>query len=147
MQRSLDRTKIRVDMLNGAKYLKAHKLSNGNLGATGFCFGGAVTNFLAVQMGADLKAAAPFYGRAPRSEDVPKIRAFVMAHYAEDDPRVNSTRPGYEAALKASGAKFELHTYPGTRHGFHNNSTPRYNESQAKIAWARTIDLFKRTLV
>jgi carboxymethylenebutenolidase len=146
MQRSLDRAKIHVDMLNGAKYLKAHALSNGKIGATGFCFGGGVTNYLAATMGADLQAAAPFYGRAPAPESVKNIRARVVVHYAEDDPRVNAMRAEYEAALKSAGAKFEMHTYPGTNHGFHNNSTPRYNEAAAKLAWQRTVDLFKATL-
>ena len=124
MQRRLDRGKIRVDMLNSAKYLKSHTLSNGKLGATGFCFGGGVINFLAVKMGANLNAGAPFYGSAPKSEDVANIRAPLLIHYAENDNRINSKRPGYEAALKANNAIFEMHTYPGTRHGFHNNSTP-----------------------
>ena len=147
MQRSLDRGKIRVDMLNGAKHLKTHALSNGKIGATGFCFGGGVTNYLAVELGDDLKAAAPFYGTAPKSEDVKKIRAALLIHYAEDDPRVNATRTEYEAALTASGAQFETHTYPGTKHGFHNNLTPRYNKAAAKLAWQRTIDLFKKHLI
>ena len=146
MQRSLDRGKIRVDMLNGAKFLKAHNLSNGKLGATGFCFGGAVTNYLAVEMGQNLLAAAPFYGRAPKSEDVAKISASMVIHYAETDPRVNATRPDYEAALKANNVTFEMHTYPGTRHGFHNNSTQRYNAEAAKLAWQRTVALFKAQL-
>ena len=146
MQRSLDRGKIRVDMLNSAKYLKSHTLSNGKLGATGFCFGGGVINFLAVKMGANLNAGAPFYGSAPKSEDVANIRAPLLIHYAENDNRINSKRPGYEAALKANNAKFEMHTYPGTRHGFHNNSTPRYNEAAAKLAWNRTIAFFKQHL-
>ena len=146
MQRRLDRGKIRVDMLNSAKYLKSHTLSNGKLGATGFCFGGGVINFLAVKMGSNLNAGAPFYGSAPKSEDVANIRAPLLIHYAENDNRINSKRPGYEAALKANNAKFEMHTYPGTRHGFHNNSTPRYNEAAAKLAWNRTIAFFKQHL-
>ncbi len=146
MQRSLDRAKIKVDMLNGGKYLKSHALSNGKLGATGFCFGGGVINFLAVEMGGDLNAGVPFYGRAPKSEDVVKIRAPLLIHYAENDPRINKGRPGYEAALKANKVPFEMHTYPGTRHGFHNNSTSRYNEAAAKLAWGRTIAFFKKHL-
>ena len=146
MQRKLDRGKIHVDMLNGAKFLKAHARSNGKLGATGFCFGGGVTNYLAVEMGSDLQAAAPFYGRAPKTEGVKNIKAAVLVHYAEDDPRVNATRADYEAALKAAGASYEMHTYAGTRHGFHNNSTLRYDEVAAKLAWQRTIDLFKKQL-
>jgi len=146
MQRRLDRGKIKVDMLNSGKYLKSHALSNGKLGATGFCFGGGVINFLAVEMGSDLNAGAPFYGRAPKSRDVAKIRASMLMHYAENDRRINKSRPGYEAALKANKVPFEMHTYPGTRHGFHNNSTRRYNEAAAKLAWDRTIVLLKKNL-
>ena len=146
MQKKLDRAKIRVDMLNSAKVLKAHKLSNGKLGATGFCFGGAVINYLAVNLGADLNAGAPFYGRAPKSEDVAKIKAPMLIHYAENDPRINKGRDGYEAALKAARVPYEMHTYPGTRHGFHNNSTQRFNKDAAKLAWERTVAHFKRHL-
>ena len=146
MQRSLDRAKIKVDMLNGARYVKSQALSSGKLGATGFCFGGGVINFLAVEMGNDLNAGAPFYGSAPKSEDVVKIRAPLLIHYAENDPRINKTRSGYEAALKANKVPFEMHSYPGTRHGFHNNSTGRYNEAAAKLAWERTIAFFKKNL-
>ena len=133
-------------MLNGARFLKSHALSNGKLGATGFCWGGSTTNYLAVELGADLAAAAPFYGSAPKSADVAKIRAALLFHYAGNDKRINKTRPGYEAALKANNAKLEMHTYPGTRHGFHNNSTARYNEAAAKLAWGRTIAFFKQHL-
>jgi carboxymethylenebutenolidase len=146
LQRSLDRGKIRVDMLNSARYLKAHALSNGKLGATGFCFGGAVINYLAVQLGADLQAGVPFYGRAPKSEDVSKIKASMLINYAGNDKRVNATRPGYETALKANNVDFVMYTYPGTRHGFHNNSTKRYSEEAAKLAWKRTIAHFKKHL-
>jgi carboxymethylenebutenolidase len=146
LQAKLDRQKIHVDMLNGARFVKAHAKSNGKLGATGFCFGGGVANFLATEMGGDLQAAAPFYGAAPAIEKVPQIKAKIVAHYAEDDPRVNATRAEYEAALKASGAEYEMHSYPGTKHGFHNNSTPRYDEAAAKLAWDRTMALFKDKL-
>lgn len=146
MQAKLDRQNIHIDMLNGARFVKAHAKSNGKLGATGFCFGGGVASFLAVEMGGDLQAVAPFYGVAPAIEGVDKIRAKVVAHYAEDDPRVNATWPDYEAALRASGAEFEMHSYAGTKHGFHNNSTPRYDETAAKLAWERTIALFKKKL-
>lgn len=145
LQRKLDRSKIFVDMLNGARFVRSNALSNGKLGATGFCFGGAVANFLAVEMGNDLKASAPFYGSAPKYSDVPKIQAEMVIHYAENDERVNAMRAEYETALQAAGTKYEMHTYPGTLHGFHNNSTPRYNETAAKLAWQRTIDLFNRT--
>ena len=127
------RAKIQVDMKNGAEFLRKHSLSNGNLGVTGFCFGGGVSNYLAVEMGANLKVAAPFYGRAARTEDVGKIKAFLLVHYAEDDRRVNAMREGYETALKANGVDYEMHSYEGTKHGFHNNSTPRYNEKGRKV--------------
>jgi carboxymethylenebutenolidase len=146
LQAGLNRAKIQVDMLNSAKYLKAHALSNGKLGAVGFCFGGLVVNNLAVSLGGDLTAGVPFYGRAPKSEDVAKIRAPMLIQYAEDDKNVNAMRPGYEAALKANKVSFEMHTYPGTRHGFHNNSTSRYSEAAAKQAWGRTIAFFKKHL-
>jgi len=146
MQKQLDRGKIMIDMLNGAKYLRGHKLCNGKLGATGFCFGGGVTNYLAVELGDQLNAAVPFYGTAPKAEDVSRISAPLLIHYAEDDPRVNATRAGYEKALKAAGRSYEMHVYEGTRHGFHNNSTPRYNEAAAKLAWSRTTAFFGKHL-
>ena len=146
MQISLDGGKLLTDFLNSAKHLKAHALSNGKLATTGFCYGGGVVNFLAVEMGGDLNAGAPFYGAAPKSEDVSKIRAAMLIHYAGDDARINGMRPAYEAALKANNASFEMHTYEGTRHGFHNNSTARYNEAAAKLAWERTVAHFKKHL-
>lgn len=147
MQRSLDRRKLLQDMVNSARFLKSHALSNGKLGVTGFCWGGSTTNFLAVTLGGDLNAAVPFYGSAPASDDVAKIRAAVLIHYAGDDPRVNATKDGYERALKANDTTFEMHVYPNVRHGFHNNSTPRYNEAAATLAWERTVTFFKRHLV
>ena len=147
MQRSLDRGKLRTDLLNSARYVKAHALSNGKLGATGFCFGGGVVNFLAVRMGSDLNAGVPFYGSAPKdAADVAKIKAALLIQYAENDPRINKQAPGYAAGLKANGISFEAHTYPGTRHGFHNNSTPRYDEAAAKLAWERTVAFFRKHL-
>ncbi|NNE67599.1 MAG: dienelactone hydrolase family protein [Pyrinomonadaceae bacterium] len=146
MQRTLDRAKIKIDMKNGAEFLKSHPLSNGNVGVTGFCFGGEVTNYLAVELGSDLKVAVPFYGSSPAPEDVSKIKAVVMVQYAEDDRRVNAKREEYRKALQANNVTFEMHTYPGTKHGFHNNSTPRYNEPAAKLAWERTIAVFKKHL-
>jgi carboxymethylenebutenolidase len=145
LQRSLDRGKLLVDMLNSAKYLKSHSLSNGNLGATGFCWGGGAVNYLAVNMGADLKANVPFYGAAPKA-GIERIQAATLGQYAENDGRINAMRPGFEAALKAAGKKFEMHEYPGTKHGFHNNSTPRYDKEAATLAWDRTIAFFKSTL-
>jgi carboxymethylenebutenolidase len=146
LQRGLDQAKLRQDMVNSARYLKAHELSNGKLGATGFCWGGGTTNFLAVTLGSDLNAGAPFYGAAPSSDDVGKIQAPMLIHYAESDDRINAMQPDYEAALKANGVTYQMHSYPGTRHGFHNNSTPRYNEAAANQAWERTIAFFKQHL-
>jgi carboxymethylenebutenolidase len=146
MQQQLDAGKIHIDMHNGAKFVKAHALSNGKLGATGFCFGGGVANYLAVAMGEDIQASAPFYGRAADAADVPKIKASLVVHYAEDDERVNAMRADFEAALKANNVDYAMHVYEGTHHGFHNNSTPRYNEAAAKLAWDRTIALFKDKL-
>ena len=134
LQRSLDRGKLRIDFLNSARFLKSHALSNGKLGTTGFCWGGGTVNYLAVEMGGDLHAAVPFYGAAPKS-GIDRIKAPLLVQYAENDGRINAMRPGFEAALKAARAKFEMHTYHGTKHGFHNNSTPRYNADQAKLAW------------
>jgi carboxymethylenebutenolidase len=133
-------------MLNSATVLKSHKLSNGKLGATGFCWGGGAVNFLAVTMGHDLNAGVPFYGAAAETAGVPKIKAPLLIQYAETDPRINEMRPAFEAALKAAGVPYEMHIYPGTQHGFHNNSTPRYHEASAKLAWDRTIAFFRKTL-
>jgi len=146
LQASLDQSKLRTDMVNGARFLKAHSLSTGKLGVTGFCWGGSTTNFLAVDLGADLKAAVPFYGAAAETTRVPAIKAALLIQYAENDERINALWPAYEAALKASGAQYEMHMYPGTQHGFHNNSTPRYHEASAKLAWDRTIAFFKKHL-
>jgi carboxymethylenebutenolidase len=146
MQRTLDQAKLRQDMLNSARYVKNHELSNGKLGATGFCWGGGTTNFLATEMGDELQAGAPFYGRAADTDQVGNIKAAILVHYAEDDERVNAMRADYEAALKEHGVSYEMHTYPGTRHGFHNYSTPRYNEAAARLAWDRTIALFNKHL-
>jgi carboxymethylenebutenolidase len=146
MQKSLDPDKLFTDLLNSARYLKAHELSTGKLGATGFCYGGGVVNKLAVVLGADLNAGVPFYGSAPNTEDVAGIQAPLMIHYAEDDTRVNATQEDYRKALEAHNKEFVMYTYEGTRHGFHNNSTPRYNEEQAKMAWKRTIAFFNEHL-
>jgi len=146
LQRSLDQDKLRRDMINGARYLQTHRLSNGKLGATGFCWGGGITNFLAVALGNNLNAGVPFYGAAPASEDVAKVRAPMLIHLAENDERINAMWPDYEAALKANGVDYQMHSYPGTKHGFHNNSTPRYDEAAANLAWERTIAFFKEHL-
>jgi len=146
LQAGLDQARLRTDMVNSARFLKAHALSTGKLGATGFCWGGGTTNFLAVTLGADLSAGVPFYGAAAETARVPAIEAPLLIHYAENDERINAMWPAFEAALKASGAQYEMHMYPGTLHGFHNNSTPRYHEASAKLAWERTIAFFKQHL-
>src|SRR5262249_54457145 len=146
LQAGLDQSKLRTDMVNSARLLKAHALSTGKLGVTGFCWGGSTTNFLAVTLGADLHAAVPFYGAAAETARVTEIKAPLLIQSAEGDERINALWPAYEAALKASGARYEMHMYPGTQHGFHNNSTPRYNEAAAKLAWERTIAFFKKHL-
>lgn len=146
LQRSLDQGPLKQDMLNSAEFVKAHEHSNGKLGATGFCWGGGITNFLAVNMGDGLSAGVPFYGAAPASEDVPRIQAPLMVQAAEDDPRINAMWPEFEAALKANDKAYEHYVYQGTRHGFHNYSTPRYDEAAAKLAWQRTVAFFQKHL-
>ena len=147
LQAKLDQARLRTDMLNSARYLKSHKSSTGKLGVTGFCWGGGATNFLAVALGADMHAGVPFYGAAPETAGVPKIKAPLLIQYAESDPRINEMWPAYESALKAAGVPHQAYIYPGTQHGFHNNSTPRYNEAAAKLAWDRTVAFFKKNLV
>jgi carboxymethylenebutenolidase len=146
LQAKLDQPKLRTDMLNSARFLKAHELSSGKLGVTGFCWGGGTTNFLAATMGADVQAGAPYYGAAPDTASVANIKAALLINYAESDDRINDMWPAYETALKAAKVSYEMHKYPGTQHGFHNNSTPRYNEAQAKVAWERTVAFFKKNL-
>ena len=146
LQRSLNQVKLKADMLNSAMFLKSHELSNGNLGSVGFCWGGGTTNYLAVEMGVDLSAAVPFYGAAPKSEDVARIQAPLLIQSAEDDPRINAMWPDFETALKSNQKSFVRYLYPGTRHGFHNNSTPRYNEAAAQLAWERTVKFFREKL-
>ncbi len=146
LQRSLDQGQLKTDMLNSALFVKAHELSSGKLGSVGFCWGGGTTNYLAVEMGDALAAGVPFYGAAPSSGDVSKISAPLMIQSAEDDPRINAMWPDFEAALQAHGKEYVRHQYPGTRHGFHNNSTPRYHEEAANLAWERTIAFFGEKL-
>jgi carboxymethylenebutenolidase len=135
MQARLDQTKLRTDMLNSARFLKAHALSSGKLGVTGFCWGGGTTNFLATALGAEMQAGAPFYGTAAETSMVPAIKAALLIHYAERDERINTMWPTFEAALKASNVPHEMYVYPGTQYSFHNNSTPRYDEGAATLAW------------
>ena len=146
LQSGLDQAKLRTDMLNSARYLKAHQLSTGKLGVTGFCWGGGTTNYLAVKLGADMHAGVPFYGAAAETSGIPSIKAPLLIQYAENDERINAMWPAFETALKAAGVPYEMHKYPGTQHGFHNNSTPRFNEPAAKLAWDRTIGHFKKYL-
>jgi carboxymethylenebutenolidase len=128
------------------KYLKTHPNSNGKVGCTGFCWGGALTNQVAVNS-PDLNAAVPYYGRQPSAEDVAKIKAPVMAHYAENDQGINAGIPAFEEALKKAGIEYHIFSYPGTGHAFNNDSNPaRYNEQAAKLAWKRTVDFFKEKL-
>lgn len=128
------------------KYLKSHPNSNGKVGCTGFCWGGAMTNNVAVNC-ENLDAAAPYYGSVPKTEDVPKIKAPILAHYAENDERINAGIPAFEEALKANSKEYQIYKYPGTQHAFNNDSNPeRYNKEQAKIAWKRTVNFFKEKL-
>ncbi len=146
LQANLDQAKLRTDMLNSARFLKTHSLSTGKLGVTGFCWGGSTVNFLAVTLGADMQAGAPFYGAPAETAGVPKIKAPLLMHYAETDPRINEMWPAFEAALKAAGLTYQAYIYSGTQHGFHNNSTPRYHEVSAKLAWERTVAFFRTNL-
>jgi len=122
-----------------AIYLKSHPECTGKVGAIGFCYGGGVVNTLAVRL-PDLAAAVPFYGMQPPTTDVPKIRAPLLIHYAEVDERINAGWPAYEAALKANNVAHTAYIYPGTNHGFHNDTTPRYDKAAATLAWDRTIE-------
>jgi carboxymethylenebutenolidase len=133
-------------MQNGARFVKSHEDSAGKLGAVGFCWGGGVVNFLAVTLGAELAAGVPFYGSAPAISEVPRIEAPLLLHFAESDPRINAGWFDYQAALAAHGKRYEAHVYPGTQHGFHNDSTPRYDAAAAELAWERTLAFLKRHL-
>ena len=146
LQGNLDQAKLRTDMLNSARFLKSHKLSSGKLGVTGFCYGGGVVNFLAAALGPDMHAGAPYYGVAADGASVAKIKAPLVCHLAENDERINSTYPPFESALKANNVAHQVYIYPGTQHGFHNNSTPRYSEAAAKLSWERTVAHFKKHL-
>ncbi|MCL4846285.1 MAG: dienelactone hydrolase family protein [Acidobacteria bacterium] len=145
LQATLDRVKVMEDFVAAAEFLKTHPQCTGRIGVVGFCFGGLVANTLAVRL-PELAAAVPFYGSQAPTADVPKIRAKLLIHYASNDERVNAGWPAYEAALKAHGVSYETHFYPETNHGFHNDTTPRYDEAAAKLAWQRTLDFFNQTL-
>jgi carboxymethylenebutenolidase len=141
----VDRAKMGEDLHAAAVWLKNRPDSTGRLGVTGFCFGGGISNSLAVRMGSDLAAAAPFYGGAPPTADVPKIKAAVLVHHGGEDTRLVEAWPAYEAALKAAGVRYEGHIYPGAVHGFNNDATPqRYNKAAADQAWKSTVAWFNR---
>ena len=145
LQRERDRNKMLEDFIAAYEYLKAQPECTGKVGVVGFCFGGWISNMMAVRI-PDLSAAVPFYGGQPTAEDVPKINAPLVLQYAELDKRVNEGWPAYEAALKENGKEYTAYMYPGVNHGFHNNTTPRFDQEAAELAWKRTIDFFKEKL-
>ena len=142
---TLDQTKTRQDMLAAAATLKARADSNGRVGVVGFCYGGGIAHMLATQI-PDLAAAVPFYGNHPPVEDAAKVKAPLLIHFAAVDERINAAWPAYEAALKAAGVRYTAHQYPGTQHGFNNDTTPRFDAAAAKLSWDRTMAFFKQNL-
>jgi len=145
LQRQRDRGEMLEDFIAAFTYLKNHPNCDGNIGVVGFCFGGWISNMMAVRV-PELKAAVPFYGGQPNDEDVPKINASLLLQYAELDKRVNAGWPDYEKALKANNKDYAAHFYPNTNHGFHNDTTPRYDKEAATLAWQRTVEFFKEKL-
>ncbi len=145
LQSQRDRNEMLEDFIAAHQYLKKHPECDGNVGVVGFCFGGWISNMMAVRIG-DLSAAVPFYGGQPATEDVPKINAPLLLHYAGLDSRVNEGWPAYEKALKEHNKDYTVYIYPGVNHGFHNDTTPRYDPAAAKLAWQRTIEFFKEEL-
>jgi carboxymethylenebutenolidase len=141
----LDQSKTREDFVTALGWLKARPETNGRVGAVGFCYGGGIVNMLATRA-PDLLAGVAFYGSAPTLEDVPKIKASLVIQSAETDERINAGWPAYEAALKAANVKYERFLYPGTQHGFNNDTTPRYDAAAAKLAWERTVAFFNKQL-
>lgn len=141
----LDQTKTREDFIAAVAFLKARPESTGRVGAVGFCYGGGMVNHLATRL-SDLAGGVPFYGSSPNVDDVPKIRCPLMIQSAEVDERINASWPAFELALKAANVPYERFLYPGTQHGFHNDTTPRYNADAAKLAWERTIAFFNRNI-
>jgi carboxymethylenebutenolidase len=144
--RTVDGKKMTEDFVAAAKWLKARPDSTGKLGAVGFCFGGGMVNQLAVRLGGDLNAGVAFYGRQAGADDVPRISAPLLLHYAGNDERVNAGIAAYEAALKANKKVYTQHLYEGKQHGFHNDTTPRYDEAAAKLSWKRTLEFFNKYL-
>ena len=142
---TLDQTRTRQDMLAAAATLKARPESNGRVGVVGFCYGGGIAHMLATQL-PDLAAAVPFYGNHPPVEDAAKVKAPLLIHFAAVDERINAAWPAYEAALKAAGARYTAHLYPGTQHGVNNDTTPRFDAAAAKLSWDRTMAFFKERL-
>jgi carboxymethylenebutenolidase len=142
----VDAAKMREDFVASANWLKAHPDSSGKLGAVGFCFGGTTVNALAVRLGSTLDAAVPYYGGQPSAEDSAKIKAPLQAHYGELDTRITSGWPAFDAALTAAKVTHEGFVYAGANHGFHNDTTPRYDEAAAKLAWERSLGWFKKYL-
>jgi carboxymethylenebutenolidase len=145
MQSKLDKNKILEDFIAAYVYLRALKDCNGKVGVVGFCFGGWISNMMAVRL-PDLSASVPFYGMQPAAEDVPKIKAPLLLQYAGLDTRVNEGWPAYESALKEQKKEYTAYIYPGVNHGFHNDTTPRYDKAAADLAWQRTIDFFNAKL-
>lgn len=145
LQRKRDRNEMLEDFIAAFEYLKNHEDCDGNIGVVGFCFGGWISNMMAVRL-PDLKAAVPFYGGQPSAEETAKIKAPLLLQYAGLDKRVNAGWPEYEKALKANNVEYMAHFYPDVNHGFHNNTTPRYDQAAATLAWTRTIDFFKEKL-
>jgi carboxymethylenebutenolidase len=137
---------ITEDFVAAAQWLHKHAECNGKVGVVGFCFGGLMANVLAVRLPDVIAAAVPFYGRQPAAEDAAKIKASLLLHFAENDQRVNEGWPAWEEALKKAGVKYTAHMYSGANHGFHNDTTPRYDEAAAKLAWSRTVEFFKASL-
>lgn len=145
LQSSVDPEKLMNDFFAAIDFLKTDSRTTGKVGITGFCYGGGVSNAAAVAF-PDLACAVPFYGRQASAADVPRIKAPLLLHYAELDTRINEGWPAYETALKAAGTMYEAHIYPGVNHGFHNDSTPRYDEAAATLAWDRTLAWFAKHL-